>query len=453
VVTLRAVTFPRGTGSKSHQGLHSTDETPDNRAMTVASGHADRPDAGSRAGDTHPDYAALFARRVAEAGPPLMRAGAGGAAGVIPLTYGFPDPGSFPVADLIEASRAVLAGNAANALQYGPIAGPVSMLNLLVAKLAGEGISVTHDNLVVTSGGSQGIDLVTHLVINPGDAMLVEAPTFIGALQTFRNAEANLLEVPIDEHGLDVVALENVLLQARATGVRPKLLYTIPTFHNPAGVTLAAERRPRVIELAREYGFLILEDDAYSELRFAGEPLPSLYSLDPEGCVIQVRTFSKILAAGLRLGYLVTPAPLLSRLLQLKVDVGTSPFGNHVAATYAADAASLTGRLDAHILELRAIYRERRDAMLGALTEYAPDGVTWTVPEGGFFTWLTLPEGMDAAKTGPAAQAAGVSFIPGVSYFAGSGGARNLRLAFSYLPPDQLVEGVRRLMSVVSGGG
>ena len=208
-----------------------------------------------------------------------------------------------------------------------------------------------------------------------------------------------------------------------------------------------------MIELAREYGFLILEDDAYSELRFAGEPLPSLYSLDPEGCVIQVRTFSKILAAGLRLGYLVTPAPLLSRLLQLKVDVGTSPFGNHVAATYAADAASLTGRLDAHILELRAIYRERRDAMLGALTEYAPDGVTWTVPEGGFFTWLTLPEGMDAAKIGPAAQAAGVSFIPGVSYFAGGGGARNLRLAFSYLPPDQLVEGVRRLMSVVSGGG
>ncbi|MCX5986382.1 MAG: PLP-dependent aminotransferase family protein [Chloroflexi bacterium] len=311
--------------------------------MTVASGHADHPDAGSpagtHAGDTHPDYAGLFARRVAEVGPPLMRAGAGGAAGVIPLTYGFPDPGSFPVADLIEASRAVLAGNAANALQYGPIAGPVAMLNVLVAKLRGERIAVTHDNLVVTSGGSQGIDLVTHLVINPGDTMLVEAPTFIGALQTFRNAEATLLEVPIDGHGLDVDALEHVLRQARANGVRPKLLYTIPTFHNPAGVTLSAERRPRVIELAREYGFLILEDDAYSELRFAGEPLPSLYSLDPEGCVIQVRTFSKILAAGLRLGYLVTPAPLLSRLLQLKVDVGTSPFGNHVAATYAADAA------------------------------------------------------------------------------------------------------------------
>ena len=397
-----------------------------------------------------PDLAGLLARRVASAGPALMRAGAAGAAGVIPLTYGFPDPGSFPVAEVTEATRAALAARPGDALQYGPIAGAVPLLELLVAKLAGEGIRATPENLLVTAGGSQGIDIVTHLVIDPGDAMLVEAPTFIGALQTFRNAEARIFEVPLDPHGLDVDALESRLASLAADGIRPKLLYTIPTFQNPAGVTLSAERRPRLVELARRHRFLILEDDAYSELRFDGEPLPSLYSLDPEGHVVQVRTFSKILAAGLRLGYVVAPAVLQSRLLQLKVDVGTSPFGSHVAATYASDGASLTGRLDAHIVRLRAIYRERRDAMMGALEEFAPDGVTWTVPSGGFFTWVTLPEGLDAVELLPAARAAGVDYIPGPSYFAAGGGSRHVRLAFSFLPPADLIEGVRRLMGVVA---
>jgi DNA-binding transcriptional MocR family regulator len=350
----------------------------------------------------------------------------------------------------MEATRAVLATRPSEALQYGPIAGATPLLELLVAKLGAEGIHVTPDNLLVTAGGSQGIDIVTHLVIDAGDAMLVEAPTFIGALQTFRNAEARVYEVPLDEHGLDVDALEARLTSLAADGIRPKLLYTIPTFQNPAGVTLAAERRPRLVSLAKRHGFLILEDDAYSELRFDGESLPSLYSLDPEGHVVQVRTFSKILAAGLRLGYVVAPASLHSRLLQLKVDVGTSPFGSHVTAAYASDGATLTGRLAAHVRELRGIYRERRDAMLGALEEFAPDGVTWTVPQGGFFTWLTLPEGMDAVDLLAAARGAGVDYIPGPSYFAAGGGRRHVRLAFSFLPPADLIEGVRRLMGVVS---
>jgi 2-aminoadipate transaminase len=279
---------------------------------------------------------------------------------------------------------------------------------------------------------------------------LVEAPTFIGALQTFRNAEARIFEVPLDDHGLAVDALERKLGALAAEGIRPKLLYTIPTFQNPAGVTLTAERRPRLVELAKRHGFLILEDDAYSELRFDGDPLPSLYSLDPEGHVVKVRTFSKILAAGLRLGYVVAPASLHPQLLQLKVDVGTSPFGSHVAAAYASDGNTLTGRLDAHVLDLRAVYRERRDAMLEALGEFAPDGVTWTRPQGGFFTWVTLPEGLDAVDLLSAARVAGVDYIPGPSYFAAGGGRRNVRLAFSFLPPADLVEGVRRLMGVVA---
>jgi 2-aminoadipate transaminase len=395
------------------------------------------------------DYQPLLARRVARPAPALFRAGAAAPQGVIPLTYGFPDPGSFPIEELIEAAARMLRQHGRDALQYGPIAGPEPFLRLLVNKLASEGIWAEADNLLVTAGGSQGIDLVTHLVVDPGDPIVVEAPTFIGALQAFRNAEADIHEVPLDGDGMDVDALADLLNSMVAQRKRPKLIYTIPTFQNPAGVTLSRERRHALISLARQYGSLVLEDDAYSELRLEGQALPSLYSLDPEGIVIQVRTFSKILAAGLRLGYLVAPRALLPRLLQLKVDVATSPFATYLAATFAGDGSGSLERLATHVDELRAVYRARRDAMLAALEEYAPPDVAWTVPQGGFFTWLTLREGMDAAALLPAATEAGVSYIPGAGNFVRGGGARHLRLAFSFLPAEQLTEGVKRLCRVI----
>ena len=399
------------------------------------------------------DYQPLLARRAARPVEALFRAGAASPQGVIPLTYGFPDPGSFPIAELIDAAARMLREHGREALQYGPIAGPEPFLDLLVRKLRLEGIDVGRDNLLVTSGGSQGIDLVTHLLVDPGDAIIVEAPTFIGALQTFRNAEAEIHEVPLDDDGLQTAALADLLETLASQGKRPKFIYTIPTFHNPAGVTLARHRRTQLVELARAYSTIILEDDAYSELRLEGEPLPSLYSLDPEGVVIQVRTFSKILAAGLRLGYLVAPRALVPRLLPLKVDVGTSPFATYLAVAFAGDGAGSLERLLAHIETLRAVYRQRRDAMLGALAEYAPPGVSWTRPQGGFFTWLTLPDGLDAGALLPQAAAAGVTYIPGASYFARSPGAAHLRLAYSFLPADQLVEGVRRLCRVIGEAG
>jgi DNA-binding transcriptional MocR family regulator len=407
------------------------------------------------------DYQPLLARRVAREVPALFRAGSASPSGVIPLTYGFPDPGSFPIEPLIEAAARMLRTQGRDALQYGPIAGPEPFLDLLVTKLNAEGIAVGQDNLLVTAGGSQGIDLVTHLLVDPGDTILVEAPTFIGALQTFRNAEAEVRDVPVDADGMDTAALGAVLEDLARQGRRPKFIYTIPTFQNPAGVTLSRERRAHLLELARRYGTVVLEDDAYSELRLEGETLPSLYSLDPEGGVLQIRTFSKILAAGLRLGYVVAPRALLPRLLQLKVDVGTSPFATHLAAAFAGDAPGAMERLQGHIQVLRGVYRERRDAMLEALAEYAPPGVEWTRPQGGFFTWLTLPEGLDAGTLLSRATAAGVTYIPGASYFAhpdgapaassplARGGARHLRLAFSFLPPPELAEGIRRLCRVI----
>ncbi|MDQ3700837.1 MAG: PLP-dependent aminotransferase family protein [Chloroflexota bacterium] len=404
------------------------------------------------------NYEALLARRVAAELPALFRAGSAAPKGVIPLTYGFPDPGSFPVEALIEATARTLRTRGHEALQYGPIAGPEPFLDLLVAKLRLEGLEVGHENLVVTAGGSQGIDLITHLLVDPGDAVVVEAPTFIGALQTFRNAEADVHEVPLDDAGLDTSALALLLERLSAAGRRPKFIYTIPTFHNPAGVTLSLERRRALVDLARRFGTLLIEDDAYSELRYDGVDAPSLYSLDSaldserdgQGAVFQVRTFSKILAAGLRLGYIVAPRALLPRLLQLKVDVGTSPFATHVASAFAGDGAGQLDHLLGHIETLKGVYRQRRDAMLAALAEHAPPDVSWTVPQGGFFTWLTLPAGGDATALLPRATAAGVSYIPGASYFAHGDGRRHLRLAFSFLPPAELTEGVRRLCRVIA---
>ena len=370
----------------------------------------------------------------------LFRAGAASPQEVIPLTYGFPDPGSFPFADLAAASGRVLDNGGDTALQYGPIAGDERFREHVAERLQGDGLDVAADNIIVTSGGSQGIQLVTELVVDPGDAVIVEAPSFIGALQTFRNAEAELHEVPIDDLGMRTEKLAEVLAKLDAAGKQPKLIYTIPTFHNPAGVSMPLTRRRELIELARRYGVLVLEDDAYSELRFDGERAPFLYELEPEGLVIQVRTYSKILAAGLRLGYLVAPAALVPRLLPLKVDVGTSPFLSRLAVEFAAD-----GRLAAHIERLRDLYRERRDAMLAALDEYVPPPTTWTRPEGGFFVWLRLPAGLDASALLPRAEEAGVSFIPGTANFTHGDGSRYLRLAFSFLPPDRLTAGIRRL--------
>ncbi|HEX2326478.1 MAG TPA: PLP-dependent aminotransferase family protein, partial [Chloroflexota bacterium] len=236
------------------------------------------------------DYQPLLARRAAREAPALFRAGAASPPGIIPLTYGFPDPGSFPIEELIETAAHMLRRQGRDALQYGPIAGPPPFVDLVLAKLGAEGLRVSAQNLLVTVGGSQGIDLVTHLLVDPGDVVIVEAPTFIGALQTFRNAEADLHEVPLDDGGMDTAALDALLERLRREGHRAKLIYTIPTFHNPAGVTLGLERRKELVAIARRHGAAVLEDDAYSELRYDGDALPSLYSLDPEALVFQVRT-------------------------------------------------------------------------------------------------------------------------------------------------------------------
>jgi DNA-binding transcriptional MocR family regulator len=298
---------------------------------------------------------------------------------------------------------------------------------------------------MITTGAGQAIAVVGRALLDPGDTVLVETPAWPGALNAFRRCGARLVAVPVDAAGLDTGALAQTLDTLAAEGTQPKLLYTVPNFQNPTGVTPTLARRQALLDLARRYDFVILEDDAYRDLAFEGALPPSLFALDPDGRVLRTGTYSKILAAGLRLGWLLGPREVLPRLIALKDDGGTSPFTSYLAATY-----SLAGELEPHIARLVASYRRKRDVMLAALDRYFPRSVTWTVPAGGFFVWVTLPPGPDAADLLRAAREEGVDFLPGRSCFPDpQAGTSHLRLAFSLPTPDQIEEGIKRLGGVL----
>jgi 2-aminoadipate transaminase len=304
------------------------------------------------------------------------------------------------------------------------------------------------ENVLITSGSQQALDLIGKLLINSGDRVLVEAPTYLGALQAFNGYGAQYLSVPIDDDGLRTDLLEGSLR------LGPKFMYVLPNFQNPAGVTLSEERRHQLIRLADKYGIPIVEDDPYGQLRYEGEHIAPLVVLDRAnlrrdngfsiGNVIYLSTFSKTLAPGLRLGWIVAPPKIISKLAQLKqgADLHTSTFTQCVAFEVAR-----RGFLDQHVKLIRGVYRERRDVMLQALAEFFPPEVTWTHPQGGLFLWVTLPKGMDSQSLFQSALAEDVAFVPGDSFYAGNGPetCRHLRLNFSHPNPEKIHEGIRRL--------
>ncbi|MGN6759648.1 MAG: PLP-dependent aminotransferase family protein [Thermomicrobiales bacterium] len=365
--------------------------------------------------------------------------------GLISFSFGYPDPERLPLAGVAEAATRALSTHGQWPLQYGPTLGYEGLLDLLVEKLGrDQGIACTRENLILTAGGSQALGLLCDLFVNPGDTILSEAPTWLGAVRTFENTGAHVASIPVDESGTNVDALADTLAGLRQRGIAPKFFYIIPNFQNPTGVTTTLERRRRIVELAREYNFAILEDDAYHDLRFAGERLPTLYELDGGRQALYFGTFSKILAAGMRLGWIVAEPGLIARLGVLKTDGSTNPFAAHVAYEYCKD-----GALEARIQELIAVYRHRRDLILGELSERMPEGVTWTHPDGGFFVWLTLPDSVDSVRLLDQARERGVDFHPGtVNFFDGSG-HNHLRLSYSYASDADTVRGVRILAEVV----
>lgn len=369
---------------------------------------------------------------------------------VISFAGGLPAPDVFPVDRFQEACRRVLEVNGHQALQYSATEGYEPLREMIARHIARYGIKAKTENVLITSGSQQALDLIGKLFINPGDQILVEAPTYLGALQAFNVYGAEYISVATDQDGLRTEFLEDPLRMG------PKFMYVLPNFQNPGGTTLSEGRRHQLVLLADKYGIPIVEDDPYGQLRYEGEHLPPLVVIDREnlrrddgysiGNVLYLSTFSKTLAPGLRLGWIVAPPDVIAKLVQLKqgADLHTSTFGQIVAYEVAKD-----NFLDDHVKLIRKVYHERRDVMLEALKRYFPPEVTWTHPQGGLFLWATLPEGMDCHKLFEAALKENVAFVPGDSFYAGNGfaqeGGRHMRLNFSFGHPEQIREGIRRL--------
>jgi len=370
---------------------------------------------------------------------------------IISFAGGLPAPEVFPVARFQEACHRVLQTQAAAALQYGPTEGYRPLREYIVAHMARYGILANVDNVLITSGSQQALDLIAKLLINRGDRILVESPTYVGALQAFDLMGAEYVTVPIDDDGLQTSEME----QALRSG--PKFMYILPNFQNPGGVTLSRSRRDELVALSDKYGIPIIEDDPYGQLRYEGEHMPPLVVLDRTnlardngyklGNVIYLSTFSKVLAPGLRVAWIVAPPDVIARLSQLKqsTDLHTSSFTQMVIYEAARD-----GFIDEHVKLIRKVYKERRDAMLEALQDFFPPEVSWTHPHGGLFLWVTMPPGIDSRKLLDTALRQNVAFVPGEAFFPSGDPGSHMRLNFSNAQPEMIREGIRRLSIAVA---
>lgn len=372
---------------------------------------------------------------------------------VISFAGGLPAPEVFPLVEVEAAASRVLQQRGALALQYSATEGYGPLRELLVRHMARYGIQVAVDNVLITTGSQQALDLVGKLLINPGDRVATEQPTYLGAIQAFSAYQAEFLPVPIDDDGMRIDQLEDALRAG------PKFLYVLPNFQNPGGVTLSLARRRELVELACRYGTPIVEDDPYGQLRYEGEHLAPLVKIDADfhGCgngertltggVIYLGTLSKTLAPGFRIGWVVAPEEVVSRLVQLKqgADLHSSTFSQMVAYETAHG-----GFLDQHVKLIRHVYGERRDAMLASLERHFPKRVRWTHPQGGLFLWVTLPEGNDTRLLLKEALAEDVAFVPGYCFFPRGGGHETMRLNFSYCTPEVIDQGIRRLGRVIA---
>ena len=353
---------------------------------------------------------------------------------------GYPDATLFPMAQLREIHAELLTSANATSLQYTASDGLPALRALVAARLSADGMPCGPEDVLITQGGQQGLDLTARLFIDPGDVIVTENPTFLGALIAFNPTEPAYVPVPMDAHGLDVEALAEVL---RTTpGV--KLIYTVPDFQNPTGVTLATDRRRRLVELAEEFDVMVLEDTPYRELRYDGERLPTIKSFDRSGRVVHLGSFSKILAPGLRLGWVLAAPEIREKLALLKLAADTQ---NGTLNMRAATAYLERHDVEAHIAEMLPTYRRKRDLMLATMAEAFPPGVSWTMPEGGLFTWATFPPGFDAAafQRDLLIPRAKVIIVPGATFFAAVEEPHHARLSFSGVPDDRLAAGVRAM--------
>jgi 2-aminoadipate transaminase len=364
---------------------------------------------------------------------------------VISFAGGLPAPEMFPVKEFQEACNQVLSDHGAQALQYSTTEGYLPLRELIVRHNARFNVKVTTENILITSGSQQALDFIGRLFINRGDHVVVESPTYVGALQAWNAYGAQYISVESDENGMIVDKLEEALR------IGPKFIYVLPNFQNPSGATMSMERRQQLIRLADQYGVPIVEDDPYGQLRYDGRHIPSLSTLDSRyrdsgdeysGNVIYLSTFSKLLSPGLRLGWVIAPPQVIRKLVMTKqaADLHTSSFNQHVAYEVAKN-----GFLDEHVKLIRATYRERRDVMLEMMDEVFPSEMRWAKPLGGMFLWGVLPQGVDAAEILKTAVERKVAFVPGVAFHSNGNGTNTMRLNFSFSSPDTIREGMTRL--------
>jgi 2-aminoadipate transaminase len=365
---------------------------------------------------------------------------------IISLAGGLPAPELFPIDEYRRAFEWVLESDGAQALQYGPSEGYGPLRAFVAVHLAKIGIRCTAEDVLITNGSQQALDLIGKIFLDPGDAVLCEKPTYLGALQAFNQYQATYVVVPMDDEGMRVDEVERELAHDAAGARRIKLIYALPNFQNPTGRTMSGERRPRLVELASQYGVPIVEDDPYGELRYEGEALPSLKSLDTDDSVIYLGTFSKILAPGFRLGWVVAGPDALEGILHAKQP---SDLHTGVAPQMATYYVARDGFVDQHVQRIKDFYRERRNVMLESLAAEFPPAAHFTRPAGGLFVWAELPPHIDTRELLLDAVQNKVAFVPGQGFHPDHSGRNTMRLNFSNVPPDMLREGIRRLGQAV----
>jgi 2-aminoadipate transaminase len=364
---------------------------------------------------------------------------------VVSLAGGMPYVSALPLDLIGELTAELVSTRGAEVLQYGSAQGDPGLRERICEVMALEGIRASADDIVVTVGSQQALDLITRIFVDPGDVVLAEAPSYVGALGTFASFQADVVQVPLDSQGLIPEALRETLSRLQAEHRRVKFLYTVPNYQNPAGVTLAAGRRREILEICRTYDLLVVEDNPYGLLGFEGEPLDALRADDPER-VIYLGSFSKTIASGLRVGWALAPHAIRAKLVLAAESavLSHSVLNQLVVREYLA-----TQPWREQIKDFRELYRERRDAMLESLEVLMPAGSSWTRPAGGFFVWLTLPEGLDSKAMAPRAIANRVAYVPGTGFFGDGSGHAHLRLSYCYPEPERIREGIRRLGSVI----
>jgi len=367
---------------------------------------------------------------------------------MISFAGGLPNPKAFPVKVIHDCIDKTFNNHITEALQYGSTEGYTPLRNELAQRMkVKQNIDCELHNLIITSGAQQALSLVALCFLDPGDTYLTNVPAYLGALQAFNAYEANCESIPMNEEGIDIESLKRNLERLKRTSILPKFLYTVPTFQNPSGETMPLKHRKELLSIASEYDFLIIEDDPYSELIFEGKPIPSIKSFDTKGRVIYMSTFSKILAPGFRLGWMIASREVLDKIILAKqaTDLCTNTFAQYVAHEYISG-----GYLDTQVEHIKKLYKHKRDLMLDALKKYFPSMVKWTIPKGGMFIWITLPKSIDTGLMFQKALSKKIAYVIGEAFYPEGGNYNSMRLNFSYSSDEEIIKGIKRLADVIN---